>query len=77
MVFDIIYQRRTYERGDAMKLEFTEERREYLNGLAEEYDVDKTAVYALADLLGPNEDHDGLVAELEDFGQMRFMWGDE
>lgn len=57
--------------------EFTKERCEYLNGLAEEYDVDKEAVYALADLLGPNEGYDGLVAELEDFGKMRFVWGEE
>ena len=54
--------------------EFTKERCEYLDGLADEYEIDRNAVYALADLLGPNEDRDGLVAELEDFGEMRFAW---
>lgn len=54
--------------------EFTEERREYLDGLAEEYCIDRNTVYLLAEFLGPNEDHDGLVAELEDFGEMRFTW---
>jgi hypothetical protein len=38
-------------------------RTEYLKSLAEEYG-DK--VYALADLLGENEDFDGLVTSLED-----------
>lgn len=54
--------------------EFTKERIEYLDWLAGEYCVDREAVYALADLLGPNEDYDGLVAELEDFGEMQFTW---
>lgn len=39
-------------------------RKEYLASLCEEYDSD--AVYALADVLGPNEDFDGLVTSLED-----------
>lgn len=42
-------------------------RADYLNNLADEYGVDKYTVYALADVLGPNEDFDGLVSELEDF----------
>ena len=54
--------------------EFIKERCEYLDGMADEYCVDRQAVYALADLLGPNEDYDGLVTELEDFGEMRFTW---
>jgi len=41
-----------------------ENRRAYLASLAEEYSP--TAVYALADVLGPNEDFDGLVTALED-----------
>jgi len=40
-------------------------RREYLESLCEEYPPE--AVYALADLLGPLEDFDGLVAGLEDY----------
>jgi hypothetical protein len=43
-------------------------RRDYLDSLCEEYDAD--AVYACADILGPNEDFDGLVTSLEDFEQM-------
>ena len=39
------------------------DRKDYLRGLAEEYG---TKVYILADLLGPNEDFDGLVTGLED-----------
>jgi len=39
-------------------------RRDYLESLAEEYDRDK--VFALAALLGPSEDFDGLVTALED-----------
>lgn len=46
-----------------------ESRRDYLDHLAEDYGVDKATVYSLASLLGPGEDFDGLVAELEDFSQ--------
>jgi len=41
------------------------DREEYLESLCEEYP--REAVYTLADLLGPNEDFDGLVSELEDY----------
>ncbi len=40
-------------------------RKEYLESLCEEYD--RSTVYALADMLGPNEDFDGLVTSLEDY----------
>ena len=39
-------------------------REEYIAELCEEYDSDK--VIALADLLGPAEDFDGLISALED-----------
>lgn len=39
-------------------------RRDYLEGLCDEYP--RNIVYALADLLGPSEDFDGLVTALED-----------
>lgn len=39
-------------------------RREYLESLAEEYPRD--AVFALAGILGPTEDFDGLITSLED-----------
>lgn len=38
-------------------------RQEYLKDLAEEYGCH---VYVLADLLGPEEDFDGLITSLED-----------
>ena len=41
-----------------------ENRRAYLESLAQEYN--REAVYALSDVLGPNEDFDGLISELED-----------
>jgi hypothetical protein len=40
-------------------------RKEYLESLCEEYD--RTIVYALANMLGPNEDFDALVTSLEDY----------
>ncbi len=42
------------------------DREDYLLHLAEDYGVDPDTVKALADLLGPNEDFDGLVTALED-----------
>lgn len=38
----------------------------YLKYLAEEYNVDFFTVTSLAEVLGPNEDFDGLVSALED-----------
>ena len=40
-------------------------RRDYLESLAQEYPRD--TVFALASMLGPNEDFDGLVTALEDY----------
>ena len=42
-------------------------RRDYLDLLAEDFDIDRDTVYMMADLLGPTEDFDGLVTSLEDF----------
>ena len=44
------------------------DREDYLSCLAEDYGVDLDTVKVLADLLGPNEDFDGLVSQLEDMG---------
>ena len=44
-----------------------ENRKEYLESLSEEYDVDYDTVVDIAMLLGENEDFDGLVAALEDW----------
>jgi hypothetical protein len=45
----------------------TEQRRKYLLSLSESYGVHPDIVFALADLLGEEEDYDGLVVELEDY----------
>lgn len=42
------------------------DRRGYLNGLAEDMDLPQDMVDMFADILGPNEDFDGLVTLLED-----------
>lgn len=42
------------------------DRKDYLKSLAEQYSVDYNIVLELANVLGPNEDFDGLVNELED-----------
>ena len=44
-----------------------ENRANYLVSLAEEYDVNLNYVLMMADLLGPNEDFDGLVNAVKDF----------
>lgn len=41
-------------------------RREYLESLAEEFDVPLGTVFTLASLLGKSEDFDGLINALED-----------
>ena len=43
-----------------------EDRNEYLNHLADEYDIDIDIVYNTADMLGEDEDFDGLVSMLSD-----------
>lgn len=40
-------------------------RKAYLEDLAQEYD--RQTVFMLAELLGPNEDFDGLITSLEDY----------
>ena len=42
-------------------------RRDYLRDLSETYSIDLQTVFALADILGSDEDFDGLVTSLEDF----------
>lgn len=41
-------------------------RKDYLDSMAAEYDVDRETVYMLASVLGKSEDFDGLITELED-----------
>ena len=40
-------------------------RRDYLNDLADDHEVSRDTVYMLADLLGADEDFDGLVSAVE------------
>lgn len=44
-----------------------DDREDYLKGLAEEHEIDFELVFELAELLGPNEDFDALVTQLEDY----------
>ena len=41
-------------------------RKYYLNCLAIDHDLPRSTVYMLADMLGPDEDFDGLVCAVED-----------
>lgn len=43
-----------------------EDREDYLRNLAADYGVDYATVKMMAELLGPNEDFDGLVSEIQD-----------
>lgn len=45
-----------------------EDRKAYLRDLAEQYDVEVSYVFSLANLLGPEEDFDGLVSAVQDVG---------
>lgn len=47
----------------------TDERRQRLLGMADDYGIDERIVFMLADMLGENEDHDGLITTLEDYQQ--------
>lgn len=44
-----------------------EDRRDYLNSLSDEYGVSDVVVYSLAEMLGENEDFDGLIVALQDY----------
>lgn len=41
-------------------------RKDYLTCMAEDYGVDTETVFAIASMLGSNEDFDGLISSLED-----------
>jgi len=43
-----------------------ESRKHYLQCMSDDYAVPLEVVYSLSDMLGPNEDFDGLVNALED-----------
>ena len=46
--------------------EYGGSRAKYLESLAEDYGISPVIVFSMADALGPNEDFDGLICELED-----------
>ena len=46
-----------------------EERLQYYTMLAEDFEVELDTVLILAELLGENEDYDGLITALEDLEQ--------
>ena len=51
------------------------DRADYLNCLSEDYGIPAGAIIAMAEVLGPDEDFDGLVSNLED--AMYGGWFDE
>jgi len=52
--------------NDVYVLNGYRDRKDYLESMAEEYGVSYEKVALLAELLGPDEDFDGLVSSLED-----------
>lgn len=60
---ETIYERNGYEN-----------RKDYLNSLAEEYGIDRQEVYAIASMLPSSEDFDGLITSLEDYSNEYFYW---
>mgnify|MGYP000284638280 CR=1 FL=1 len=44
-------------------------RKDYLLALADDFGIAPLTVFTLADLLGPDEDFDGLVTSLEDYAE--------
>ena len=42
-------------------------REDYLNNLAEDYGLEKEEVYNIANVMGENEDFDGLISALDEF----------
>jgi hypothetical protein len=51
-------------------------RADYLASLADEFGLELEAVRMLADLLGPTEDFDGLVTELESYAEYLELAGE-
>jgi hypothetical protein len=43
------------------------DRLDYLKSLAEDFDIELSKVLVISDMLGPNEDFDGLITSLEDY----------
>jgi hypothetical protein len=46
------------------------DREDYLTSLAQDFGIDMTAVRMISDILGPSEDFDALISELEDYASI-------
>ena len=55
------------------KLNGYDSRGAYLDDLADNYGLNRNVVYGYADILGANEDFDGLITALEDHIEMEEM----
>jgi hypothetical protein len=51
------------------------DRTEYLNNIADNYGIDSFTVNMIADMLGPSEDFDGLISELDDYEMLSTLGG--
>lgn len=49
-----------------------ETRRDYLIDLAEDFGIPESVVFSLANMLGSDEDFDGLVTACDDYAQLNF-----
>jgi len=45
-------------------------RKEYLEGLADDFGLDVETVFSIAGMLGASEDFDGLISALEDYFEL-------
>ena len=57
--------------GDIYTSKGYNNRKDYLQSLAEEFDMDFATVVMIANTLGRNEDFDGLISALEDYDDVR------
>jgi hypothetical protein len=49
-----------------------ENRKDYLNNLADDFGIERDTVYSIASMLGSSEDFDGLITALEDFAEENY-----
>jgi hypothetical protein len=53
--------------NEQYKAQGYKDRDDYLKSLAEDFGIEMMAVRMIADMLGPSEDFDALIIELEDY----------
>lgn len=61
---------KTWNMAQPNRYEGYRDRNDYLACLADSMEIDVDIVQKLADLLGPDEDFDGLVTTLEDYANL-------